>query len=427
MSLTDSSPDASPQASLHASPDASPHACSPSSLRELLAERFDAGAFRPRLLRFDDPQASAALEDLLASGQVLAVHDRLEEQLTELVTARRPQLRTDPEATRRAADAVLGGVPAWRFGTWAWYPWSGRLVHLLPRELYRQVRLDRNRDKITREDQAGLLERRIGVIGLSVGNCAALTLAMEGVAGAFRLADFDRVGLSNLNRLRTTVADLGVDKTVVAARQLYEIDPYLDVEIYPQGLTEQTIESFFAVDDVGRGLDLLVEECDTPWVKVAAREHARRAGVPVLMDTNDRGLLDVERFDHEPDRPLLHGRLDGVASDDLRQLTPQAAVDLLLRMVDGDAISPVMVAAIGQIGLTLSSWPQLASGVMLGGALVTDTARRILLGHPVASGRYYTDLQALIPDTVPAQRAVAPTLPFQGREIAGSAHGRHAG
>jgi ThiF family len=407
--------------------DASAHPRSPSSLRALLGERFDARTYRPRLLTFDDPNTAAMLEDLLPSGLVLAVHDRLEEQLAELVTARRPELRTDPEAARRAADAVLDGVPAWRFGTWAWYPWSGRLVHLLPRELFRQVRTDRNRDKITREEQAGLLERRIGVIGLSVGNCAALTLAMEGVAGAFRLADFDQLGLSNLNRLRGTVADLGLDKTVLAARQLYEIDPYLDVEIYPQGLTEQTIGSFFAADDSGHGLDLLVEECDTPWVKVAAREHAREARVPVLMDTNDRGLLDVERFDHEPDRPLLHGRLAGVASDDLRRLTPQAAVDLLLRMVGADSISPVMSGAISQIGLTLSSWPQLASGVMLGGALVTDTARRILLGHPVASGRYYTDLRELIPDSPERCPGAfgAMTMPSEGCEIADSVHAGH--
>ncbi|MFI7005517.1 hypothetical protein [Streptomyces sp. NPDC050145] len=32
----------------------------------------------------------------------------------------------------------------------------------------------------------------------------------------------------------------------------------------------------------------------------------------------------------------------------------------------------------------------------LGGALVTDTARRILLGAPVPSGRYYTDLEKLV-------------------------------
>jgi tRNA A37 threonylcarbamoyladenosine dehydratase len=403
----------------------SPGTYPPSSLRESLTERFDARTFRPHLFTLDAAGPTEELGRLLASGQVRSIHDRLKEQVAELVTAERPELGNAPEAARHAADAVLDGVPAWRFGTWAWYPWSGRLVHVLPRELFRRVRTDRNRDKITREQQAALFGRRIGVIGLSVGNCAALTLAMEGVAGAFRLADFDRVGLSNLNRLRTTVAELGVDKTVVAARQLYEIDPYLDVELYPQGLTEQTVGAFFAADDSGRGVDLLVEECDTPWVKVAAREHARRAGTPVLMDTNDRGMLDVERFDLEPERPLLHGRLHDVTSDSLRQLTPQAGLELLLRMVDADALSPAMVKAVGQIGHSLSSWPQLASGVMLGGALVTDVARRILLGHPVASGRYYADLSELIPDA-PVRHAETSIAPPRVRELADAAHGGHA-
>ena len=366
------------------------------SLQSLLAEEFDAASFRPWLLSADGPDGMAALRELLGSGRVRAVHDQIDEQLIELVVARRPSLRSDREAIRLAVDAVLDGVPAWRFGAWAWYPWSGRLVHVLPQDLFRRVRTDRNRDKTTSEEQAGLFRRRIGVIGLSVGNSAALTLAMEGVGGAFRLADFDRIGLSNLNRLRTGVAELGVDKTVACARQLFEIDPYLDVEIFPEGLSEANIESFFADAD-GRGLDLLVEECDTPWVKVAAREEARRRGIAVLMDANDRGLLDVERFDLDPHRPLLHGRLDGVASADLLALTPKEAVELLLRMVDADAISPVMASAIGQIGRTLCSWPQLASGVMLGAALVTDTARRILLDHPVPSGRYYIDLEELIP------------------------------
>ncbi len=62
-------------------------------------------------------------------------------------------------------------------------PWSGRLVHVLPEEEFRLVRTDRNRGRITREQQRGLLRRRVGVIGLSVGSSAALTCAMEASAG----------------------------------------------------------------------------------------------------------------------------------------------------------------------------------------------------------------------------------------------------
>ncbi|GAA4030707.1 hypothetical protein GCM10022247_64740 [Allokutzneria multivorans] len=364
----------------------------PNELPELLAERSQNETWRPRVFSPSDPSDAAALAALLTSGQVVAVHDRIDDQLEELIACTNPGRRRTAREWDSAKDEACDGAPRWRYGNWVWYPWSARLVHVLPREQFRLVRTDRNRDKITRADQARLLERRIAVIGLSVGNSAALTCAMEGVGGAFRLADHDRLGLSNLNRLRAGVSDLGVEKTVLCARQMAEIDPYLDIEIHRGGVTEETIGHFFD----GGPLDLLVEECDTPWVKIAAREHARRLGIPVLMDTNDRGMLDVERFDVEPDRPLLHGRLGATRSEDLSDLDRPRLIRLLLDMVDESQLSSAMTEAIARIGHTLSSWPQLASGVVLGGALVTDTARRILLGHPVPSGRYYVDPEAII-------------------------------
>ncbi|WP_240117459.1 MULTISPECIES: ThiF family adenylyltransferase [unclassified Streptomyces] len=352
-------------------------------------------AYRPLLLNLGEADGEATLAALLESGAVREVHDRIDDQLEELVRCLRPGESLDDRARAAAATEMCAGVPRRRYGTWVWYPWSGRLVHLLPDEQFRLVRTDRNRGKITRGEQQALLGRRIGVVGLSVGNGAALTCAMEGVGGSFRLADFDRVGLSNLNRLRAGVHDLGVEKTVLCARQMYEIDPYLDIEIHREGVTEETIDGFFGTGP-GSGLDLLIEECDTLWAKVAAREHARARRIPVLMDANDRGLLDVERFDEEPTRPLFHSRAGETTAEDVRALDAAASLDLLLRIVDVDRLSPAMTDAISRIGRTLSSWPQLASGIMLGAALVADTARRILQGAPVPSGRYYVDLEALI-------------------------------
>ncbi|MGC4993482.1 ThiF family adenylyltransferase [Nocardia salmonicida] len=326
-----------------------------------------------------------------------AVHDTIEDQLDELIRCEEPAVAHSTGSLAAARRRICGGTALWQWGTWVFYPWNGRLVHVLPREGFQRVRTDRNRNKIDRAQQRDLRERRIGVVGLSVGNSAAVTLAMEGVGGSFRLADFDNVGLSNLNRLRAGVGDLGVSKAVLAARQMFEIDPYLDIEVFTDGLTEESIGPFF--DGVGgtRPLDLAVEECDTVWAKVAVREYARRRAVPVLMDTNDRGLLDVERFDREPHRPLFHGRTGGSTSADVARMNRGERLSFLLAVVDEPRLSPAMRDAVGEIGRSLSSWPQLASGVMLGGALVADTARRILLGELIPSGRTYVDLDELIP------------------------------
>jgi nitroreductase len=53
-----------------------------------------------------------------------------------------------------------------------------------------------------------------------------------------------------------------------------------------------------------------VEECDDLYLKIALREYARKKRVPVLMETSDRGLLEIERFDLEPERGILHGLME---------------------------------------------------------------------------------------------------------------------
>ena len=60
----------------------------------------------------------------------------------------------------------------------------------------------------------------IGIVGLSVGHAIAHTLALEGMCGRLRLADNDRIELSNLNRIPATVLDIGINKAVVAARRI---------------------------------------------------------------------------------------------------------------------------------------------------------------------------------------------------------------
>ncbi|WP_414166702.1 Rv1355c family protein [Streptoverticillium reticulum] len=398
---------------------------------DALTEPADGTApWRPELYTPADPEQHSALAELLERGAVISVRDTLTEQLAELLTARRPDWRPDSGELASAVADHLGGMRPASYGTWVWYPWSRQLVHVLPPAEYRELRQSRNRYKITAAEQRLLAQKTLAVIGLSVGAASAVTLAQEGVGNRFRLADFDSLSLSNINRLRASVAEIGLPKVVIAARQMYEIDPYLDIAVWPDGLAEENVDAFLAG---GGRTDLLVEECDDLYLKIHARERARALGIPVVMETNERGMLDVERFDREPGRPLLHGLLDGVAAADVKAMSTREKVPYVLRILGQDEPSERFVPSLVEIGSTLSSWPQLASGVALGAALVTDTARRLLLGRFTASGRYVVDPDDLIragtqvpvnapvpaPEPVPEATPAALLLPDPGSDTLG--------
>jgi nitroreductase len=330
---------------------------------------------------------------LMRTSPPVFVHDTLADQIVELIEVREPTRKVRaPERDERIAR-FLGSRPLATYGTWVYYPWSSRLIHVLPRDEYRAVRTARNRYKITQPEQDLLIRKRIGVLGLSVGNSAAITFALEGVGGSFRVADFDQLSLSNLNRLRGGAPDLGINKTVLAAREMYEIDPYLEIKRFARGVTRENMDEFLLGD--GK-LDLLVEECDDLYVKIVIRERCRDLGIPVIMDTSDRGLLDIERFDLEPQRPIMHGLIGDVRAGSLRGLPTKEKVPIFLAIVGGHRMSTRMAASLPEIDQSIGSWPQLASAVALGGAITADAARRMLLGEFTESGRWYLDVDSSV-------------------------------
>lgn len=281
-----------------------------------------------------------------------------------------------------AVEAEVSDEPT----RWVYYPWRRCVVHILGPAAFKRLRLDRNRNLISAEEQHRLSNLRIGVVGLSVGHAIAYNLATEGLCGEIRLTDFDELELANLNRVPGTVFDLGVNKAVVAARRIAEIDPYIEVRIDRNGAVPESIGDFL------HGLDIVVEECDSLDAKVLVREQARARRLPVVMTTGDRGLLDVERFDLEPARPILHGLLGDIAAADLAGLDSKDKVPHVLRILDASELSPRMAASLVEVGKTLTTWPQLAAEVVLGATVVANAVRRIGLGEPMPSGRVRVDV-----------------------------------
>lgn len=353
-------------------------------------------SWQPVFFRLSEEADAAALEQLLVANPNILVRDQILLQLKDLVKLENPSKILSDAEYKNLIENKVQGTNTDLYGVWVYYPWKNEVVHLLDKAEFIQVRTIRNAYKITFKEQAILRSKRIGVIGLSVGQSAALAIALESIAGEIRIADFDRIELSNLNRLRTNVSNLNIRKTHVVAREIAEIDPFISVKIFNEGINEDNLNEF--IGDTEK-LDLLVEESDSVDIKILAREECRRKGIPVIMDTSDRGMLDVERFDLDPNYPILHGLIDSsVSYNELKALrTSEDKIPYVAPIVGLDTISLDLKASMLEVGQSITTWPQLAEDVIQGGAYVAHLSRRILLGERVPSKRYWVDIKKEIP------------------------------
>jgi molybdopterin/thiamine biosynthesis adenylyltransferase len=335
----------------------------------------EAGAFSAQILNPADADDSLLLDRLRQDARIEFIDHRAD--LLKSLQLLCPL----PDAETLAEPASL-----------AYYPWRRAVVGVLGTRGYRALRLDRNRHLITAEEQNRLNGLRIGIAGLSVGHVIAHMLAAEGLCGAVRLADFDDLELTNLNRVPATMLDIGLNKAVVAARRIAELDPYIHLDVMTVGVTPESLPEF--LDDI----DIVVEECDSLDMKVMIREAARERRLPVLMATSDRGLVDVERYDLEPTRPILHGLLGQVDATFLASLPSRDKLPYMLRHADASRSSPRLIASLVEVTNTLSTWPQLAADVVLGAAAVAEAVRRIGLQRPLRSGQTRIDVDQALDD-----------------------------
>lgn len=352
---------------------------------------IDAFKYKAQLLSYSITSEASTIEKYWNDDSTEKI-DTINLQLREFIKINNVGKAINKDFIEEQITSILGNQPIEQYGIWAYYSWSKKFVHLLPKEAFIAVRTNRNKLKITEEEQQLLSTKKVGIIGLSVGQSVALTMAMERVCGELRIADFDTLDLSNLNRLRAGVHQLGIPKVIIAAQEIAEIDPYLNVTIFAEGITDENLDTFLGEGD--SKLDVLVEVCDGLDIKINARKAARSKQIPVVMDTNDRGMIDIERFDLEPVRKLLHGYIDEDAV--LLNLTNEQRIQFLMKMVSFENISERLKQSIPEMGKSIVAFPQLASSVMLGGSLATDVCRKILLGQSLPSGRFYIDFDQLI-------------------------------
>jgi molybdopterin/thiamine biosynthesis adenylyltransferase len=342
--------------------------------------------YKPKVLRLKYDTEHTTFSTL-RNDFTIELYDSIETQLLELLACRNPSLSKDEILSLNMIQQHLKihGETLHTYGVWVHYPWKRQLVHILDEEEFIEVRTNRNKYKINQNEQDLLRTKKIGIAGLSVGRAVATTIALERIAGEIRLADMDNLELSNLNRINAPLYEMGMNKTISVAREISEVDPFIKVKCFVDGLIEDNMDSFF--QEEGK-LDLFVEECDDIAVKIKSRLKCKELGIPVVMETNDNCVIDVERFDLEPDREIFHGALSGVNLEQVLKAKSIAdKIDAFSLLLDFSLLSGDMKYSMNEINKTITSWPQLYTDVNYGASVLSVLIKSILSNRSRGSFR----------------------------------------
>jgi hypothetical protein len=219
----------------------------------------------------------------------------------------------------------------------------------------------------------------------------AIALVLQGGAKYLKLADFDRLALSNTNRIRAGVQDLGFSKLYILCKQIYEINPYVKIGLFPEGITEKNVKKFI------NGLDILVDELDSLAAKLLLRIEAKKQGIPVVMgaDNGNSAVIDVERYDKNRNLKFFHNRIGNVTLNELKNLSKTQIGQYIGRLIGMQNHEDRMLKSLQEIGKTIVSWPQLGGTAMLNASAISYIVRQICTGNSKVKNRSIISLNQL--------------------------------
>ena len=326
----------------------------------------------------------------------IQIIDAFESALRELFFINHPNLKkTMPEAQVPLSEFIEAGDIE---PVWVYYPHRNLAISTLPEDLYFKVRTSRNRDIISTEEQLNFRNLTVGIAGLSVGSAIVSSLNVSGGPKRMKIADFDEVELSNLNRIKAKLIDIHRNKAEVAAEEVWLLDPYADLHIFDKGINKDNLHDFILGDPK---LDVFIDEMDSIDLKFEARFLCKENRIPVLMatDNGDSVILDVERFDLEPQREIFHGLVGEMHKEDLKNMDFKKWLQLATKIVGPEYLTERMQMSLLDIGKNIPAVPQLGTTANLAGAAMAFAVRMIANKMDLPSGRYAFGLEEkLVPN-----------------------------
>jgi hypothetical protein len=344
---------------------------------------------QPQLFVVNSESDMTPVQKLVDTDKVVRFFDSTDLAADELYDIEYPQEKDTPQKQKTAHKDFVARH-AWPRGTFVYFPWDRTLVRFPNRDELRALRTSRNRNLITADEQKKLYGAKIFVAGLSVGSNIVEALVAMGIGGKFVVADMDIIEPSNLNRIRAPYHDVGTHKADAIAMRMNQIDPYIQFEMYRDGVDTQNL---LEILDKHKP-DIIIDEIDQIQLKIKMRREAQKRGIAVLSaaDDGDSALLDIERYDLDRNYTPYHGLIPAEVLSYLEIATaiPRQALGVLIGkyFVGTHNIPLRMFQSLAEVSKTLPSWPQLGGAATQAGIAIAYASRRIILGQQLKAGRF---------------------------------------
>lgn len=145
---------------------------------------------------------------------------------------------------------------------------------------YYNLAVTRNLGLVSKEEQIKLRGSRVAVAGCGgLGGRQLIDLVRMGV-GSFNIADFDEFSIKNINRqVGATSSTADRPKADVMAEMAKDIHPGVEINIFPDGITQENIDEFVS------NADVIVDAVDFFAMPARLMLHrtARKHGKPVVL------------------------------------------------------------------------------------------------------------------------------------------------
>lgn len=278
---------------------------------------------------------------------------------------------------------------------WIYYEDRGLIVRSVNENLFFALRTIRNKDVITYNEQRNFRNFAVGLLGCSVGFNIGSVMALTGGPKFMKIADFDRIELTNLNRIPASICDIGQKKVEVLARRIWEIDPFVELAVWDELIDERNIDLFMNQDFA---INVMIDEVDNLQTKILIRKKCKINKIPVLMatDNGDSVILDVERFDQEPSRPIFHGLAGSIEALDLGNLPKSDWLDLANKIIGEEFLTKRMQKSLSNFGITTFHIPQLGTASNAAGSVIAYAVRLLANNYNLLSGKYIIDIENII-------------------------------